>query len=385
LNLGVLPSLGGGLSTLAKTGQHGRFVNYYLRSYVRDFSCVRYFSYHRESLRDYTSDPRILERAQIVRAPANVSPYRYALTMPLAAGEQLRQCNILRVMQLTGAIPALAARLRWGIPFVVTYGYRYARFAAVEKRWRAWFFLTVLEPIVLLAARAVIVTTPELYEHVSRTVPSKRVHLIPNGVDTELFSPGLPRTVHTDGPVNAIFVGRMEPQKNLVALIEALAMLRRELDIRLTLIGQGPLQPALAQQSAELDVPVTFVGTVPHERLPEYLRKADLFVLPSLIEGHPKALLEAMSIGIPCVGTNVPGTRDLLSDEETGILCSSTEPEALLQGLRRCLRDQDKARHLGNTARLWIQERFSLSALLEKEMAVLQTVAWEHQAETEKR
>jgi glycosyltransferase involved in cell wall biosynthesis len=280
-------------------------------------------------------------------------------------------------MQLTGAIPALTAHLRWEIPFVVTYGYRYARFAAVEKRWRAWVFLIVLEPIALRAAQAVIVTTPELYEHVSRTVPSKRVHLIPNGVDTELFSPGLPRTASKDGPVNAIFVGRMEPQKNLAALIEALAVLRAEIDIRLTLIGQGPLRPALAQQSAELNVPVAFVGTVPHEQLPEYLRRADLFVLPSLIEGHPKALLEAMSAETPCVGTDVSGTRSLLIDGETGVLCTGTGAAQLAEGIRRVLADPEAAARMALRARSFIEASFSINHLLLQESALLRRLATE--------
>jgi glycosyltransferase involved in cell wall biosynthesis len=114
-------------------------------------------------------------------------------------------------------------------------------------------------------------------------------------------------------------------------------------NLQLVLVGDGSLRDALAKRATGLGVDIELIGVVPHKTLPSHLQKADLFVLPSHIEGHPKALLEAMSVGLPCVATDVPDTRDLLLDGETGIFCPGTDPSDLAIGLRRFLQDRATA------------------------------------------
>ncbi|MCB0188061.1 MAG: glycosyltransferase, partial [Caldilineaceae bacterium] len=73
----------------------------------------------------------------------------------------------------------------------------------------------------------------------------------------------------------------------------------------LTLIGEGPERAALAAQAEREGIAVTFLGTVPNQEIAAHLQQADLFVLPSKWEGHPKVLIEAMACGMPVVGTDV--------------------------------------------------------------------------------
>ena len=103
--LGLLPELGGGLRELARTGQHMRFVDGYLRPYARAFDEVRYFSYARETLADFTRDAELGARVSVVPGPAWPG-WLSTLALGVRQRRALRDCAVLRVFQLTGAIPA---------------------------------------------------------------------------------------------------------------------------------------------------------------------------------------------------------------------------------------------------------------------------------------
>jgi glycosyltransferase involved in cell wall biosynthesis len=169
-----------------------------------------------------------------------------------------------------------------------------------------------------------------------------------------------------------VFVGRLEVQKNLPMLIEALSQIQPR--PHLLIIGDGSLRGTLQASAEQHGVEIEFAGVVPNERLAEKLISADVFALPSLIEGHPKALLEAMSCGLACVGLDVPGVRDVIRHGETGLLCAPTAA-ALAEGLARVLDDTALANRLGAAARAWSIEHFDLNRQLQREVELLQRLA----------
>lgn len=364
--LGLLPSVRGGLGELARTGQHPRLIDGYFRPYARAFSEVRYFSYLAESLSQYTGDPELLTRVRVF--PGRFHPWAWSVLMALAHRRDLRECAVIRAFQMTGVIPALVAHQCWGVPFVATYGFWYGRLAGSRTT-------RVLRGAVvragLAAAAGVIVTTPELAAEVSRRLAASRVHLIPNGVDVERFLP----VARPARPVKRLlYVGRLSPEKNLPTLIEAAGQLRRRVDVRLTIVGQGPERDVLEAEAARRRVPVDLRPVVEHHRLPAIFGEADAFVLPSFIEGHPKALLEAMSCGLPCVVSAVRGNRTLVTDGLTGLLFDPREPAQLAEQLERVLTDPDLAEGLGARARSVVIEQYDLRALVGREIALLRRV-----------
>lgn len=364
--LGLLPAIRGGLGDLARTGQHARLLRGYLAPYARAFAEVRYFSYLDETLARYTDDPTLLARVRVVPGGRG-HPWLQTLLMPLGRAAALRGCSVLRVFQLTGALPAVVARRRWGVPFATTYGFWYARLARSRGR-RALH--GALERLVLGAADAVIVTTPELAAHVGRRVAAGRIHLIPNGVDTARFAPAAARPLER----RVVYVGRLSPEKDLGTLVEAAAKLAR-LDVRLTLVGAGPERPALEAAARARRVPLEILPVVPHDELPRLLAGAAAFVLPSLTEGHPKVLLEAMSAGLPCVASDVGGNRAILRDGETGLLVPPSDAAALAGAVERVLTDEALASALGGRARADVAQRYDLAALVAGEIALLQRLA----------
>lgn len=366
--LGLLPAIRGGLGELARTGQDSRLVHGYLRPYARAFEEVRYFSYLPESLDDYTANPEVLARVRLFPG-SRLHPWLYTSVMPLRYRRQFRDCAVLRVFQVTGVVPALIAQRLFGVPFVTTYGFWYGSLA----RSRPTALLRrAVERAGLTAAAAVIVTTEELRVHVAARVGAAKVHVIPNGVETDLFRPA-PRA--PAGPRRVLYVGRFSAEKNLQALVEAVAKLARGLDLELVLVGDGPERARLAAAAQRLGVRLGLPGTVDHRRLPALLAGADAFVLPSWTEGHPKALLEAMSAGVPCVASDVPGNRAVLENDRTGLLFDPADPVALARALERVLGEPALARSLGERARALVIDRYDLATLVAEEIGLLERVA----------
>lgn len=373
--LGLLPALGGGLTPLAATGQASRLLGVYFPAYLEKFGRLYYFSYQNESLSDFSTDESLLAGVSVVPKRGRLPYHAYALWMPFAASHELRRCAVLRVFQATGAIPAIIARRRYGIPYAVTYGYRYHAFASVERHHVTSLLLRLLEPLALRRAAAVIVTTWELADYVGRIVPADRVHLIPNGVDTTLFSPRRRGRPDMERRKTVLFVGRLSRQKNLLRLVEAVGILSRRHDLRLQFVGSGPMQRELEDAAARQRVCCSFEGVAPHERLPDYLNQVDVFVLPSLVEGHPKVLLEAMSCALPCVVSDCEGNRALIAHETTGLLFEATEVDEMANQIERVLLNRDLGCVLGRAARCHICAGYDLHQLVDREAALLMSLA----------
>ena len=369
MELGLLPALGGSIAELRRSGQDSRLIDGYLQPYSRAFAHVWYFSYLPESLTDYTDDGRLLASVELVAPRRPVPRFVRALALPLVHRGAFRRCAVLRAFQITGVIPALVARALWGVPFVTTYGFWYARLShpglsSGVKR--------LLERIGLRFATAVIVPTEELRARVATLTPASRVHLLPNGVDTSRFTPG----ARWIAPVRQIlYVGRLETEKNLPTLVTAAAKLAGRFPLRLTFVGDGSLRADLRAQAEALGVAVEFPGVVDHRRLPARYWEADAFVLPSFTEGHPKVLLEAMASGLPCVASDCPGNRALVQDGETGLLFDPHSAEALAAALERVLGEESLASALGRRAREMIVREYDLGSLVAREIQLLKQVA----------
>jgi glycosyltransferase involved in cell wall biosynthesis len=360
--LGVLSEQGGSIGNLARSGQDGRFINQYLARYAEAFEYVYYFSYADEN-------PTVPPRCEVARNRWQLPRWLYAFLIPFLHARSLRRCAVLRVMQLTGEVPAIVAKLIYGIPFVATYGYEYALHAAADGAGPLRAGLFRLRTRVALAfADRIIVTNPRIRAKVERTIGPSRVLFIPNAVDTRHFHPESETHGRMPQPARILFVGRLSPQKNLPMLIDAASRLGRAVVVRL--IGDGPLASALAQQAAAAGVDLELPGVLSHEALPDELRRASVFVLPSSIEGHPKALIEAMSCGCVCVGTDVDGIRDVLVDGTTGLLTPSTTDDLALT-LKRALDDETLRRRVSMNARAYVLEHYDIAVTLAAEIRAL--------------
>lgn len=273
---------------------------------------------------------------------------------------------ILKSNQVMGAELAQAAAGRAGRHFLARCGYLHSdfevrKFGADSPEAKA---AIEFEAEIFRGAEQVVVTA----EWMRRTAIERdgldpgRIRVIPNYVDTGSFSPA-PETLREEGRL--CFVGRFSEQKNVIALIEAL----RELPVTLSAVGGGPLQAEVEAAANAAGVKVDFRGNLPHGDIAAEIHRAGIFVLPSLYEGHPKTLIEAMACGAPVLTTDVSGIREVITHGENGWL-TGTEPESIRSGLVALLGDATLRGRLGNAAREFAVEHYSLDRIVERELAL---------------
>jgi len=213
-------------------------------------------------------------------------------------------------------------------------------------------------------ADCVVVTTPSMQQTLLERygIQHAKVQIIPNYVDVQRFRPAN----NSREPHLLCYAGRLEKEKNIHALLDAIT----GLEVKLAVIGGGTLREELMAKVEERQLAVHFLGNVPHEGLPAYFNRSSLFILPSFIEHQPKTLLEAMASGVPVIGTNVPGIRDLIHHGETGFLCGTSSGE-IREAIKEVLSNADLRNSMGNNARSFIVERFALERIVEMELALL--------------
>jgi len=149
-----------------------------------------------------------------------------------------------------------------------------------------------------------------------------------------------------------VAVGRLAKVKGFDILIQAVARLIKELDVRLIIIGDGEERSNLLRLTKELRVDgvVCFLGWQSNPW--KYMARADVFVLSSLVEGFPNVIGEAMALGLPVLATNCsPGVRELLEDGKSGLLVPAGDPEALAEGIARVLSDEGLRQELAQRGR----------------------------------
>jgi glycosyltransferase involved in cell wall biosynthesis len=198
-----------------------------------------------------------------------------------------------------------------------------------EALWRA--------RIAFRRAALVCPVNEELQQAIERHGIQARFRVVPNAVDTSVFHP--PREGRATPPSRLVNVALHEELKGIEFLLQAFAQAAREPGLTLELVGEGTLTPRLQEISRELGLEerVHFTGPASASQVADALRSADVFVLPSLSENLPVALLEALCTGLPVVATNVGGVAGaVLADGE---VVAPGDPEALATAIGTVLRD----------------------------------------------
>ena len=193
--------------------------------------------------------------------------------------------------------------------------------------------------------------TPEVRNSVAEFygLPLSRVSVIYNGID---LSRCVPKTTYETGEtVTILHVGRFDVPKNHPGLLEAFRLLlETHPECRLRLVGDGELRPDMEKLAREKGIAdaVEFCGM--QSNVYPYLHDADIFTLPSIYEGNPMTIIEAMGTGLPIVASRVGGIPDMISDGESGLLVEP-EPQSICAGLTRLVGDVALRQRLGLAAR----------------------------------
>jgi glycosyltransferase involved in cell wall biosynthesis len=165
--------------------------------------------------------------------------------------------------------------------------------------------------------------------------------------------------------VTLFSAGRLARQKGFIHLIEAASLLaERRSDLAFAVAGKGRLEGVLKQavERRGLDRQFRFLGFV--DSVDPYLKGCDVFVLPSLFEGMPNAVMEAMALGKPVILSDVNGARELVEDGKSGIIVPPADAGALAGAIERLVDDPALRAGLGRAARDRVRERFTIEAMV---------------------
>lgn len=201
---------------------------------------------------------------------------------------------------------------------------------------------------ILMNANAVIAQTSDEKRIMQKTC-NRDIVVIPNGIDLDRFD-NLPKErvrsrlqIGKDEKV-ILYMGTLRPVKGVKYLIEAMrAVSQKDLEARLIVVGDGKERQNLEKLTKALNLGdfVTFVGKVPNQEVPQYMAAADIFVLPSLSEGFPVTVLEAMASGLSIITTNIGGLPEIVHEGENGFLVQPKNPLEITQRVTLLLQDDE--------------------------------------------
>ncbi len=205
-----------------------------------------------------------------------------------------------------------------------------------------------------------------------RGVDSKKVMIIPYGVDLKVFG-----RCHDDlikrelgiGHKKYIvgMIGRLHPQKGHIYLIEAAQqVVQKKSDAFFIVVGDGVLREFLENEVKNRNLSENFHFTGFRDDIPQILKCFDIFVLPSLYEGLPNVILEAMAAELPVIATDVDGSREAVIDGETGILLPPKDSNQLARSLLHLMENTKTARRMGENGRKRVEKHFSLQKQIRK-------------------
>lgn len=342
------------------------------------FKSIFIFSYGDE--KDYQYQKSLAPNIKIIPKPKTVRRKNYNWTLAFRHWRQIYQCQFLKTNQFRCRAALIAKIMHPRARLILRTGYTASLFEKQENRAISpW--LSRWERIAYHWCDIGTVTSRSDQEYLIQTyhLPPQKIRVIPNYIDTDLFKP-LPKTKYRD---KIIYVGRLHQQKNLPVLIKALAGTAIGLDIiggnqrptEYTPPQEQATKAALLQLAQKQGVEVRFLGLVPNNQLPSLLNRYPLFVLPSLYEGMPKALLEAMSCGLVCIATAVTGSEELIRHEITGLLAKPNDPESLRIMILKAVNHPEQQYQLGQAARKFVVDNYSLSSQIKKEMAIYEQLA----------
>jgi glycosyltransferase involved in cell wall biosynthesis len=233
--------------------------------------------------------------------------------------------------------------------------------------------LAPLRRAILKNARSIVANSEGL-QQLSQASDPFPVMVIPNGVNTRRFQPK--SGVSDDKIFRVLAVGRLQEQKNHAFALRVLAAARKRIRQRLEyhVVGDGPLREDIKRLAEQLSLTdhVIWHGWLPRERLAEIYAACDCLLHPTLYEGMPNAVLEAMAVGLPVVASSIPGNSDLVRDGKTGYTCGLSNQMCFAETLIEVAADLQLRQSLGSTARDVVQSEYSWDAVSRRYVDIFQ-------------
>lgn len=272
-------------------------------------------------------------------------PILFALSFSMPAFLAVKKIgpDIVHAQAIPMGLYALLIKKLVKIPYLV---YSHSELH-LSKTLKARILKTIVSKLALRNANAVIALTNNMEEDISRVYDGS-ILVIPNGVDLNRFD-NLNRDsirkklgYETNERV-VLYLGNLRPEKGVKYLVESMDMIPQAKRPRLLIVGDGSEKRELERTTQRLGLGkyINFAGKVPSQSVPEYMIASDVFVLPSLSEGFPLVILEAMAAGLPIVATRVCGIPEIIENGKNGLLVEPGYPKEIAEKILLLLESKE--------------------------------------------
>ena len=357
------------LKTWAEIGNLDRELEIYKRlsKKLKEVSMVTYGG---KGDRVYAKD---LGEINLLSTTWHNNPKLTILHLLLKYLPQIYKSDILKTNQIPGSEIPIWIKKHFGKKLIVRCGYLHSYFIKNQSKDQKTINEAIqLEKKAFSCTDMGVVTSSWQRDIVIKqyNIEPAKIKVIPNYVVTDVFK------THSEiqKKYDLIFVGRSGNQKNINNLLKAIQYLKtKNKNISLIMIGGCCDNNEIRKIVNQYRLNVIYKGNIPNFELPYVLNQANVFILPSYYEGHSKALLEAMSCELPCVGSDVVGIKEDIQHMETGYLCK-TDYKSIANAIETVLSDDLLQKKLGENAREYILKKYSIDKILKMEFEVIQEV-----------
>jgi len=284
----------------------------------------------------YRINSNIEDRIQVMRVSYRKSPipkttYLIYIWGILSAFRIIRKegwkPDIIHAHIYSEGVPALILKKLYGIPVVIS-----EHFSSFPRKMIRGFE-KIKAIFALNNANLIITVSEDLIKHIKLYGIKNVFKVVPNTVDTKIFYPSTERKSRITKRL--LLVASLIPVKGISYLLESLAILKKERnDFILNVVGDGPYRKQYKEYAYELGIKdkVNFHGLKTKEEIAQFMRNADIFVLPSVWENLPCVLIEAMASGLPIIASKIGGIPEIMN-KKTGIIVPPKNKEALFSAI----------------------------------------------------
>lgn len=279
-----------------------------------------------------------------------------------------KQIHVVRTHRYRSNLYGRLAAFLAGVPVIIASVHDNYR---TDKRPKRRIMNRILSKI----TDKIVAVSEDVKEDIIRydSIDPSKIEVIPNGIDVERFNPEKNTTdirkefsLEEDDIVIG-FIGRIVPAKGLEYLLNALPYLKEEFkSIKLLIVGEGSLMEELKERAKKNNIfdNILFIGR--RRDIPEILASINIFVMPSIAEGLPNALLEAMAMGKPIVTTEVGGIPEIVKNGFNGLLVPPRDTLSLSKAIKELISNDRLAAKLGQAARDLVYDNLSIKAIAQK-------------------
>ncbi len=332
-------------------------------NYLADhFNHIYIFSYGGSE--DLKLGNKLKDNISVVLKKSSLSNSLYQFILPFSHRNILSQCHVYKTNQIYGSIPAVLSKIFFRNKcLVIRSGYVASLNAKLyKKNFFKKLEINIIEWLAYRLSNIALIPTQELSEYLIQRYSflKNKLFILNNSIDTEIFKP-----LDSEKKYDIGYVGRLNAAKNLINLLEAI----KGQGYKACFIGQGEEKASLKKYAQENSIDLEFIDKVNNYDLPKYYNAFKVYAFPSLHEGNPKTLLEAMSCGLPIVGCDVIGVNNIIKDRKNGLL-SRPDASSLKEKIVHLLSNQSLMNELGQQARRFIKQNYDFSIIINKELDI---------------